>query len=539
MLKLAAIFKNGMILQRNSTVAIFGESDCDYVTAKFKEQDYKSDVIDGHFLIKVMTGEATDISCKETRGSSMKIYGIKNGTVLDEIVVKDILVGEVWLAGGQSNMELELKDSFNGEAVAKASDFSFIRFYNVPKCATMDDSLFEAEKNTAWKNVAGEDCKYMSAVAYYFATKLFENLNVPIGIIDCYWGGTSATCWVDRQALSDVDNVQGYIREWEEEINNKSDEQFAKEMDEYNSSLEAWQSRVDELKAKDPDVSWVDINLTAGPYPWPLPRGKASQFRPFGLHKTMIKRVAPYGIKGFIYYQAEEDGERAEYYSELNCAVIRQWREDFDIDGKLEAKPFYITQLPMFIANGAQDDKQWCVLRQQQELCTQINDNVGIAVISDCGEFDNIHPTDKMTPGYRLANQVLANTYNMENGLHNCKVSSVIFEERRCVLSFEKTYGGLAYKESDGRELTALKNTIMLTDGAQPSDRILGIEVSNDGKEFYSPSIEVDGDRLIVVGNNKGSISIVRYAYFNYGVANLYSLAGVPVMPFIVSKMDD
>jgi len=527
MLKTNAIFSDGMILQRNSIVAVFGETDCSRVEVKWCGETIIAQISQNRWIAKIKTGESKD-------SLSMSIKGITDseGEKTESIMINDILLGEVWLAGGQSNMELELKDSQGGEAVAAKADYEQIRFYNVPKCPMEDEELLANEANTAWKRVRGEDCRYMSAVAYYFATKLYSSLKVPIGIIDCYWGGTSATCWAGEEIIRTIPEVKGYIDEWEEVIRSKSTEQFEREMNDYNTSVDDWIKKADELKNNNPDISAVDISEIVGPYPWPPPRGKSSAFRPFGLHKTMVSRVAPYTVKGFIYYQAEEDCDRGEYYSKLNSAVIQQWRQDFAIEGEGENMPFYLTQLPMFISAGVQDDKKWCILREQQELTSKINKNVGIAVICDCGEYDNIHPIDKKTPGYRLAGQVLDGVYHNENGLHNLILSKADFDGNRCELTFEDTYGQLCYRETDGNELTACKADIKLVDGSVKAGTIYGFEISSDGKDFYVPTIEVKGDHLILSGRAGENITDVRYGWFNYGVVNVYSGKGIPLMPF-------
>ncbi len=540
MLDLAAIFKDGMILQQNARVAVFGDTDCDKVEVEFEGISYTSNIEEGHFIAIINTDDSRKL-CK------LNVTGCKTDKQ-EKISISDILLGEVWLDGGQSNMELELQNSLNGQDELKAADYDQIRFYKVPKYPLVDEGLLECEKNTAWKSLRDGKCADMSAVAYYFATRLYEALKVPIGIIDCYQGGTSATCWVSKEMLDEIPEVTGYVKEWEDEINSKSDEQYAREMEEYNASLDKWQKTVDQLKAENPDIEMVNINKLAGPYPWPLPRGKASVFRPYGLHKSMINRIAPYTVKGFIYYQAEEDCDRADYYSKLNSAVIKQWRKDFSLPGEEETKPFFLMQLPMFIAADVEDDKKWCILREQQYLCSQTNANVGMAVIADCGEYDNIHPLDKKTPGQRLAARVLADVYEYKEGLHNFVISSAQhlptedgnIEDRKykeaatnaVELTFEDSYGSICYRESDGLELTALKENIELSDGKLNEGTVYGFEISNNGEDFYQPDIAVKSDRLILSGQPGQEITDVRYGWFNYGVANLYSKAGMPLMPF-------
>lgn len=540
MLKTAAIFGNGMILQQKSTVAVFGETDCDCVEALWNGGSYEASISEGKWLVMLPTGDA-----KPVVSLSLTITGKKSGES-ESISFEDIILGEVWFAGGQSNMELELKDSYKGEEIAAATDYDYIRFYNVPKCPFIDDELYKCEAESSWQRAKGEPSRFMSAVGFYFAQKLQKTLDVPVGIIDCYWGGTSATCWVKRDKIAHIDEVQEYIGEWDEVYRQKPDEVFDKELAEYQAAIDDWVARLEALREKDPDVGWDVINEVVGPYPWPMPRGRKSPFRPFGLYETMVKRVTPYGVKGFIYYQGEEDCVRASIYSRLNRALIEQWREDFALPGEEDMKPFYLTQLPAYKGGEETGDMCWCVIREQQALCAATTPNTGVAVIIDSGEQENIHPLDKKTPGYRLAEQALENTYESEEGKRNCILKEAHFKGNECELIFEDTYGELCYRKTDGKELTAWGENIPMSSATCEGSpkmadnntyeiapgNIYGFEVSSDGENFYVPKLVLEGDRLILKGNDGETLSDVRYGWLNFGVVNVYNKAGVPMMPF-------
>ena len=523
MFDVAAIFKDGMVLQRHRCNPVWGTAQPGTVTIRFRGQDYVAEVINGKWKI--------ELNEMDTAGSDAMelVWQSADGKEKQTKRIEDIVVGEVWLAGGQSNMELALKDSEDGVATAEGASYPDIRFYNVPKHAVVDDTLRQMELESGWQQAVGSQTGEMSAVAFYCAKKLYETLRVPIGIIDCYWGGTSATCWVDKQALQDVEEVQSYLQEWQEVYDSKTEETYAEEMRQYEEDYDAWNVRVEKLRQEDPDIEWEEINERAGVCPWPQPRGIKSPFRPFGLHETMIRRVAPYGIKGFLYYQGEEDQERCSYYHKLNTAVIRQWRADFG--AKL---PFYLVQLPMYQAKGTEDDKSWCTLRQQQEQTVAENENTGMAVILDCGEFDNIHPIDKKTPGIRLALQVLGKTYRVLNDCEPMRLQQVTPDTQKGVwLNFNNTYGTICYRKSDGDRLTA-QNEGQQHPAAEAKDSgIYGLEVSEDGIRFYPAIVrEVETERMLVCGN--APIVAVRYGWTNYGVANLYNAAGLPLAPFTI-----
>ncbi|MCR5403929.1 MAG: sialate O-acetylesterase [Butyrivibrio sp.] len=527
MIRPAAIFKNGMVLQRNSVVRIFGESDANTIEVEFCGKKYSAMCRNNRWQMDLPTDDSSE-------KLSLKITACDHrGECAESIMISDILLGEVWLAGGQSNMELELKNSLDGERIADESDYPSIRFYNVPKISVIDDALTQAEESAGWKPAVGALCKEVSAVAYYFALEMYEKLKVPIGIIGCYFGGTSATCWMDEASAKTVTEVSGYIEAWREAVNNTTDHEYDLKMAEYNMRYNTWNQKVEELRSKKPNITWNEINSIAGQCPWPQPRGRRSPFRPFGLYESMLKRIIPYRIKGIIYYQGEEDVDKADYYCKLNSAVIRRWREDFGEVGKESELPFYITQLPMYDTelNGA--DKSWCILRQQQELCSIVNENVHITVLIDYGEFDNIHPINKKIPGQRIAYRVLKSTYGMKDIPVHMKLEHVSFEGNLCTLSFSDTYGAICYRKSDGIELTAESGERIPLQNDN-CEEVLGFDVSCDGEKFFAPEVAVEGTKIILSTNDAKAIKRVRYGWSNYGVANLYNGRGMPLAPFNV-----
>lgn len=525
MLELASIFNDGMILQRNSRIRIWGNSDKEQVEVSFLSKVFRNSVTDGKWFVDLDTNDSRTAEI-------MIITEYENGQQTDSRIITDILFGEVWFAGGQSNMELELINSENGEEVVKESDYDEIRFFNVPKCACIDSEYFEAWKKTGWKKAKGEQCENVSAVAYFFAKKLYKELNVPVGIIDCYWGGTSATCWISEKYIDGIDEVKDYIEGWNSCCTSKSDEQYAKEMEAYEKDYNNWVSAVDGLREKNPLITWVEINEIAGPCPWPQPRGRKSPFRPFGLHETMVSKVAPYGIKGFIYYQAEEDSDKAEYYHKLNSAVIEQFRDDFSIEKDVK-KPFYITQLPMYQENGKLDDKVWCTLRQEQKKCADTIEEAYIASLIDLGEFDNIHPVNKKTPGTRLAERALNKTYHISEDIEYMECCKVDFKDTECILSFEYEYDGICVKNSEDTLTGTIDEAVFMTENNV--SQVKGFEVSLNGIDFLRPIIKFENGQMHLSTEDNNKIKSVRYAWFNYGIANLYNSHKYPLLPFCIS----
>lgn len=520
-MKSAPIFKDGMILQRDRVNRVWGTVEGDEsvsVTFLGKTYDAKFD------------GEKwyADLDAAGVGGPyEMTISSVSSG---EKKIIKDILIGEVWFAGGQSNMELELQNSEKGLEVCRAANYDKIRFYNVPKYPSVDEGLDEVETQTKWRYAKGEDSREMSAVAYYFAVKLYEELQVPIGIIDCYIGGTSVTCWIPKEDTDGVEDVKPYLDDWADVIANTPPEQYEKELSAYNAELDKWNAIADEMKKENPDVGINEIEKKAGLFPWPPPRGGKSQYRPFGLYESMVSRVAPYGIRGFIYYQGEEDQDRPDSYSLLNTRLIHRWREDFSL-GEFTKYPFFITQLPMFIGKDEETDpKKFTHIREQQAMVAGEDDTVGMAVISDCGEFDNIHPIDKKTPGTRLALQALGRVYSTTDKYQNMQVDTVTFDGAEVTVTFKNTYGDIHVRPSDGKQLTA--QSIDEERSASEGANIYGFELSQDGRDFVPAHAVVRDQSIIVSGVGINLPTAIRYAHFDYGVANLYNAIGLPLQMF-------
>ena len=520
-MKLAAIFKDGMVLQQNQVNRVWGTCKAgEKVTVQFLGNEYDAVNDDGKWHVDLMPAKVG--------GPFTMMINSDSG---QSVEIKDILVGEVWFAGGQSNMELELRNSDNGAVVSENADYDWIRYYNVPKHATVDDKLIELEEGSQWKCAKGSACGDMSAVAFYFAKSLFVKLQVPIGIIDCYWGGTSATCWIPRERILGVNEVSDYVKEWDDIISSKNPARYEEEVDKFNKEYEKWIFDEAKLRKEKPDITWNEILEAIGNCPWEQPKGSGSPFRPFGLYESMVKRVVPYGIRGFIYYQAEEDHDRADYYAKLNQAVIDQWREDFCPDEKKDI-PFIITQLPMFIEKGQEDKHTFARLREQQSRVFRNNENMGMAVLIDCGEFDNVHPTDKETPGKRLALQALGRFYGKAARFDNMQIDRASFLGDSVMLSFNNTYGEIRVRFTDSSILTAGYDESEVPAKIIPPEKIFGFELSGDGEAFFPAKVLVVGNKLKISSDNVAVPKEVRYGFMDYGVVNVYNAAGLPLEPF-------
>ena len=500
MLKVSAVFSDHMVLQRGKPIPVWGTAaPGSTVRAELCGELVLAEAdADGLWKASFKPKEA---------GQSLVLKICGDGA---EQVFSDVAIGEVWFAGGQSNMEMELANAYDGKKEVSESFHPDIRFYMVPKCAVTGDELDEAEIKAGWKVCGPDTSGIMSAVAYFFAVQIREALSVPVGIICCAYGGTSISCWMSREQLMKTTAGVRYIDEYNALVGDKTDEQYRAEMEDYTRRWEAWNARVEARRIIEPEVSWEVLNEECGICPWPQPAGRTSPFRPAGLHESMVKRVSPYAIRGFLYYQGEEDEARYESYDFMMMSLIDEWRRDFG-DRRL---PFLFVQLPMYIAKAdavrEHDSRYWAMMRDQQMKTAETVANTGLAVLTDCGEFDNIHPTDKKTVGERLALQARKKVYGQELTADAPVVSGIEYAGDRVFVHFQNTDEGLMIR---GPELQ-------------------GFELAGRDGIFFPAEGRPETDSVMICSKDVPLPVYVRYAWKNYCTANLYGATGLPAAPF-------
>ena len=500
-LKLASIFSDNMVLQRNKNINIWGTSSkSNMVSIKFNEKVIDTKVINNEWRAILPSMEAGGPYSME----------ISDGN--EDIILNNIMIGEVWVASGQSNMELELQNSKNGKVVVKSIKNYNIRFYNVPRLSYIDDEFFRIEDNTTWQECNKENVSTWSAVGYYFAKKLSEELGVTVGIVGCNFGGTSASAWISRDRLEEDVDTRSYVEEYEKVNEGRSFEEYLNEVEEYNVWYKEWQERVDECYKRDPNILWSKVLEIAGENRWPEPLGPKSPYRPGGLYKTMLRRIIPYTIGGVLYYQGESDDHKPKIYGKLLKKLIEQWREDWEDD----ELPFMIVQLPMFIGREDEDKKNWPIIREEQMRVHKRIKNTGIAVIIDCGEFDNIHPLDKETVGYRLTLQALLHVYKKNIKAYGPTYREIKYLDKAIEVSFDNAEDGII----------------------NIGNKANGFEIAGENKKFFEANIIIENNKIIISSSKVDNPKYVRYAWTNYGEVNIFNKIGLPMAPFRTNRND-
>ncbi|HEX6960933.1 MAG TPA: sialate O-acetylesterase [Lacipirellula sp.] len=377
-LALASIFSDHMVLQRDMELPIWGTAAPGAeVTVEIGDEAQKTKAdADGKWRVTV--------GPLKSGGQPLNLT-VASGD--ETVALTDVLVGEVWVASGQSNMEWHVASSKDPEKEIAAANWPEIRIIDVPN-VTADEPL-NSFKTDGWKSVTSETIPKFSAVAYYFGRDLHEHLDVPIGLIGCNWGGTPMEAWTSREALESSDTFNAGT----------------------SATFQAPTSKEEGEQRK------------ARP-----------QSLPGRLFNGMVAPVIPYGIRGVIWYQGEANAGRHAEYAELSKLMITDWRNRWDQG----AFPFLLVQLAAYEPGG----ETWPPLREAQ-LETLELPNTGMAVAIDIGHRTDIHPKDKQTVGQRLALAARAIVYD-ENITYSGPVyRDMSVEDGKARLSFEHVGGGL------------------------------------------------------------------------------------------------
>lgn len=499
MLSCGAIFTDHMVLMRDARVCIWGKCcGSDTVTVSIDNIRTTARVTNDCWRVY--------LPCHRAGGP----YTLKVETADEALEFCDVVYGEVFLAAGQSNMEMALIDSQDGTAEAMEADYPELRYYNVYKTGYIDASIVREINGVKWEKCQGKASENISAVAYFAGRKIHKELGVPVGIIDCYQGGTSISSWLPDEILERYTIGRKCISDYAALVGDKTDEEYDRQVEEYWRSWHAWDDKVKDIKSREPKAAWEDIVAYAGECPWPQPAGRKSVFRPSGCYDTMLKQIAPYTMSGIFYYQGETDAENAEFYYDLMQVFIAHIRELF----QNRELYFVITQLPMFGEKGAKEDYTWAVMRENQLRIYENIRNVGLLSLADLGELGNIHPTDKKTPGERLGDLVLQERFHRGNKGRAMLPLDITSENGEIIITLKNTYGKVWVKENSDLDYPA------------------AFEVAEDDGEFYPCDFKVDGDRIILITDSGMNLQRVRYGWRNYCQINIFNNAGIPLVPF-------
>ncbi len=474
-LQLSSVITDHAVLQRDRPIHLWGQaSPAEKISIKFHDQSVVTTATnEGLWEAWLMAEPAGGPFTLTVEGSA-------------KLTRSDLLVGDVWFASGQSNMEMPLAGfgsqahvTNSAEEIAHAN-LPQIRLLRIEKLSSPSPV---AGISAAWQVCTPETAKDFSAVAYFFGRDIQRQEKVPIGLIDSSWGGTPIDAWISLDALSSDASLMPAFASRAHFGNTQT----------YRKLIEAAEKRADAEAAAHSQPAPV--------HPWyPDP----DSWIPAALYNGMVAPITPYTIKGFLWYQGETDAvpDRMNLYARLMPALIGDWRQQWH-QGNL---PFFMVQISSFGSNG----ETWGVVRDSQRRTLDVA-KTGMAVSLDVGQRDNIHPPDKQSVGARLALAARAVAYN-EPGLE---------------------FSGPLYRQTT-REGQGLRIWFDHAEGLQSKGATLqGFEVAGPDGHFVPATAKVDGLSVVVSAAQVAQPTQVRYAWQDFTEATLYNSAALPASTFI------
>lgn len=476
---LAPLFRDGAILQRGKPVPVWGRAaPGEKVQVQFAGQSRETMAdSSGRWTVSLapLTESATPAELLVTGRNQLRVTGV--------------LVGDVWLCSGQSNMNWQVQDAQNARQEIASADHPLIHYFGVTNEVT--DTPQDDTPGT-WQAAVPGAIGTFSAVGYYFARELQPHVGVPLGIIKATPGGSGIEAWLSSDGMEKDPN-------WTETLahRRKALAEFPEKKIAYEKALAAWRAR--EATAKKNGTDFIEKKPS-------VPEGPKSRNAPAGLFNSSIHPLLPYAIRGFVWYQGEANASRYRAYADFFPSMISQWRRLFQ-QGDL---PFLFVQLANFDLANDPTGQQWAFQREAQASALTLLDT-GMAVAIDVGSAKTIHPLNKQEIGRRLSLLARSCAYgeNLPDG------------ESPRAIGFAVENGTIRVRFTRGAGLVV-----------RGEGRVLDLQVASSDRKFHSAEAKVEGDNLLVSSPAVPNPKAVRYLWRNAPEATLFNAAGLPVAPF-------
>ncbi|MSU25044.1 MAG: sialate O-acetylesterase [Opitutus sp.] len=501
---LAPLFTDHAVLQRDQPVPVWGRADAgEKVAVTFRGQTREAVAgADGRWIVFL------DKLPASAEGADLTVAG------RNTLALHDLVVGEVWLCSGQSNMEFTVGRAANAAAEIAAADFPLIRHVRIAH--TVAAAPADTVKTSGWLPATPATTGGFTAVGYFFARDIFKKLGVPVGLVHSSWGGTPVESWISPVALASNPAFKACGDRWAQML-----AEFPLAKSQYDAQLAAWTAEETAAKAhaakpaprptvKGPvknspptHAAWLKLH----PKP-PAPRGPGDPWTPTGLFNGMINPLLPYALRGALWYQGESNAERAGEYRALFAALITAWRTHF---GQRDLA-FYWVSLANYTVPTDASGTSYAFLREAQTQTLALP-HTGQALAIDLGQPDDIHPTNKQDVGRRLALLAQHRLYGITGDDTGPTLSGVT------------------------REGAALRVKLAHADGLVAHDKpVQALELAGADKKFFPAAGKIERDTLLVSAPEVREPVAVRYAWKNSPEANLYNGAGLPAVPFRSDK---
>jgi sialate O-acetylesterase len=509
MVRLPGLISDNMVLQQGKKVAIWGNADPDeQVTLTFDGQ--------------TTTAKANDEGRWKIELGPLRTSGPLEMTITGKntITLHNVVVGEVWICSGQSNMDMMVQDSMNAEKEISTAYYPMVRQFTVKKVVASGP---QEDVQGRWVLASPVTVGKFSAVAYFFGRELIKTLNVPIGLIDSSWGGTPAEAWTSASALNGDPELKPLLDAWQKDVADYSNvlEHFRHELEEWERLAEKAESEGKPIPPPQNDCGPVGQYSPCSPQLPGDPRTNA--WRATGLYNAMIAPLTTFAIAGVIWYQGESNAtfgstfakwrppesdkifhNRSLQYRRLFPALIRDWRQRWG-EGDF---PFLFVQLANWNQNYAPKNS-WAELRESQATALSLP-KTGMAVTIDIGDPENVHPKNKQEVGRRLALAAEAIAYGRKIVYSGPMYESMSIARGSVLVHFRDSDGGLVARDGP----------------------LKGFEIAGEDREFHHAEARIDGSTIVVQSSEVPRPVAVRYAWADNPECSLYDESGLPASPF-------
>lgn len=477
--RLPSLFTDHLVLQRDKPAPVWGRAEPgEEVVVEFAGQKKTTRAgVDGRWMLKL-----------DPMPANAEPQVLKVG----QVSVKDVLVGEVWLASGQSNMEWEMQMKPDSKADIPNSTHPNLRLIEVPKTTALTP---QDDVPTQWARSSPESAVTFSAVGYYFGLRLHQELKVPVGIIQSAWGGTRIEPWTDLEGFDAVPELKAFAADVRAKLPGSDAYRVAQEK--HLEAVTQWQQAVKTALDKKQPVPAI---------PGQPQTFAAGAGTPTALYNAMIHPLVPFALRGAIWYQGESNHNEGFVYTDKKKALLASWRRVF----QQPDLPFYFVQIAPW-RYGDEDAEILPQFWQAQRKCLEIP-NVGMAVISDIGEVADIHPAHKKEVARRLSLWALSRTYGRgEIDPNGPLYASHAIEGAAIRVKFDHATEGLASR--DGKPLTHF-------------------EIAGRDGLFHPAEARIDGESVVLSSAKVPQPRRARFAWSKLAIANLMDKDGLPATAF-------
>jgi sialate O-acetylesterase len=480
-ISLPAIFSDHMVLQQKQSIRVWGWGE--------KGEAVKVSLGKATVTTEVNASGRWEVKLPALEASKESLTLVAEGK--NKVEFKDVLIGEVWLCSGQSNMEWPVAASSNAQEEIAAAKYPMIRHIKVP---LVQSNVPLDNFNGSWQVCSPETAAGFTACGYFMARKLNQELDIPIGLINSSWGGTRVEPWTPPIGFQRV----GALQDIYQSVMGRTPgtPAYIESLEKHIAEVDAW-SATAKQQLKTNAVVMPSPSFPAELTPF------ASNQDPTMLYNGMIHSIVGYGIRGAIWYQGESNHAEGMLYLEKKKALIGGWRELWGSDF-----PFYYVQIAPY-HYGSEDPtilaKFW-----EAQAAVQSIPKTGMVVINDIATVNDIHPPNKQDVGLRLALLALKNDYGKADVVaHSPEVAKLELAKEKLIVHFKNSGGGL--KTRDGKEATHFEVIGVGADGFQPA------------------KVEIKGDTVVLTSDKVKEPVAFRFAWNKLAEPNLCGSTGLPV----------